>query len=138
MAPETVLGVADTDPRVDLYALWCVGYWLLTGKLIFEGHTLPPRPSAMSELPIPAPLEDLLMECLEKDPARRPTSAEAVSTRLDAVSPGIALDRRASGALVGDAPASTRGRAPGGGSAPVPGGAGVADRATGKAKGPRG
>ena len=27
-----------------------------------------------------------IMECLEKDPARRPTSAEAVSTRLDAVS----------------------------------------------------
>jgi hypothetical protein len=25
------------------------------------------------------------VECLEKDPARRPTSAEAVSTRLDAV-----------------------------------------------------
>jgi hypothetical protein len=40
-----------------------------------------------------------------------------------------------SGALVGDAPAATGGRAPGGGSASVPGGAGVADRATGKAKG---
>jgi eukaryotic-like serine/threonine-protein kinase len=97
MAPETVLGVADTDHRVDLYALGCVGYWLLTGKLIFEGrsvvevmfhhaHTPPPRPSTTSELPIPAPLEDLIMECLEKDPARRPTSAEAVSTLLDAVS----------------------------------------------------
>jgi serine/threonine-protein kinase len=96
MAPETVLGVADTDHRVDLYALGCVGYWLLTGKLIFEGrsvvevmfhhaHTPPPRPSTRSELPIPAPLEDLLMECLEKDPARRPASAEAVSARLDAV-----------------------------------------------------
>src|SRR5687768_6996971 len=96
MAPEVVLGVADTDHRVDLYALGCVAYWLLTGKLIFEGrsvvevmfhhaHTPPPRPSTTSELPIPAPLEDLLMECLEKDPARRPTSAEAVSTRLDAV-----------------------------------------------------
>jgi eukaryotic-like serine/threonine-protein kinase len=97
MAPEVVLGVADTDHRVDLYALGCVGYWLLTGKLIFEGrsvvevmfhhaHTPPTRPSTASEVPIPAPLEDLLMECLEKDPARRPTSAEAVSTRLDGVS----------------------------------------------------
>jgi serine/threonine-protein kinase len=96
MAPEVVLGVADTDHRVDLYALGCVGYWLLTGKLIFEGrsvvevmfhhaHTPPPRPSTTSELPIPAPLEDLVMECLEKDPARRPASAEAVSTRLEAV-----------------------------------------------------
>ncbi len=96
MAPETVLGVADTDYRVDLYALGCVGYWLLTGKLLFEGrnavevmfhhaNTPPPKPSTRSELPIPAPLEDLIMECLEKDPARRPASAEAVTTRLDAV-----------------------------------------------------
>jgi len=96
MAPEVVLGGADTDHRVDLYALGCVGYWLLTGKLIFEGrnvvevmyhhaHTPPPRPSTRSELPIPAHLEDLVMECLEKDPERRPASAEAVSTRLEAV-----------------------------------------------------
>jgi hypothetical protein len=101
MAPEVVLGVAETDHRVDLYALGCVGYWLLTGKLIFEGrsvvevmfhhaHTPPPRPSTRAELPIPAPLEDLVMECLEKDPARRPASAEAMSTRLDAVSLGSA------------------------------------------------
>jgi eukaryotic-like serine/threonine-protein kinase len=96
MAPEVVLGVADTDHRVDLYALGCVAYWLLTGKLIFQGrnavevmfhhaHMPPPRPSTRSELPIPAPLEELIMGCLEKEPARRPTSAEAVSTRLDAV-----------------------------------------------------
>jgi serine/threonine-protein kinase len=97
MAPEVVLGATDTDHRVDLYALGCVGYWLLTGKLIFEGksavevmfqhaNTPPARPSTRSELPIPAPLEDLIMECLEKEPARRPVSAEAVRMRLDAVS----------------------------------------------------
>jgi eukaryotic-like serine/threonine-protein kinase len=97
MAPEVVLGDVDTDHRVDLYALGCVGYWLLTGKLLFEGgsvvemmfhhaHTPPPRPSTRSELPIPAQLEDLVMACLEKDPSRRPPSAEAVSTRLTAIS----------------------------------------------------
>ncbi len=96
MAPEVVLGVAATDHRVDLYALGCVGYWLLTGKLVFAGksavelmfhhaHTPPPRPSSRSELAIPAALEDLVMDCLEKDPASRPASAEAVSTRLAAV-----------------------------------------------------
>ena len=96
MAPEIVLGVADTDHRVDLYALGCVAYWMLAGKLVFEGrtvvevmlhhaHTPPPKPSSRSELPIPAPLEDLVMECLAKDPGRRPTSAGAVRTRLDAV-----------------------------------------------------
>ncbi len=97
MAPEVVLGVADTDHRVDLYALGCVGYWLLTGKLVFVGksvvevmfhhaHTPPSKPSTRSELPIPASLEDLVMDCLEKDPTRRPASAEAVSIRLAAVS----------------------------------------------------
>jgi eukaryotic-like serine/threonine-protein kinase len=96
MAPEVVLGVAATDHRVDLYALGCVGYWLLTGKLVFEGanaiemmfhhaHTPPPRPSSRVELPIPALLEDLIMDCLEKDPARRPPSAEAVTDRINAV-----------------------------------------------------
>src|SRR4051812_10396121 len=56
MAPEVVLGDAVTDHRVDLYALGCVAYWLLTGKMVFEGesaiqvmvhhaHTPPPPPS---------------------------------------------------------------------------------------------
>jgi len=90
-----VLGDAVTDHRVDLYALGCVAYWLLTGKMVFEGnamqvmlhhaHTTPQRPSLQVEWPIPAPLEDLIMECLEKNPTRRPPSAEVVITRLDAI-----------------------------------------------------
>src|SRR4051794_12269380 len=97
MAPEVVLGATETDHRVDLYALGCVAYWLLTGKLVFEGgsavevmfhhaHTPARRPSTRSDLPIPAQLEDLVMACLEKDPGRRPATAETVSSRLDAIS----------------------------------------------------
>jgi eukaryotic-like serine/threonine-protein kinase len=96
MAPEVVLGAGDTDHRVDLYALGCVAYWLLTGTMVFEGETAmqvmiqhvqaePKRPSHRTEQPIPAPLEELVMDCLAKDPARRPASAEVVSDRLDAV-----------------------------------------------------
>ena len=40
MAPEVVLGDADTDHRVDLYALGCVAYWLLTRKMVFEGENV--------------------------------------------------------------------------------------------------
>jgi hypothetical protein len=54
--------------------------------MFHHAHTPAPKPSTRSELPIPAPLEGLVMDCLEKDPTRRPASAEAVGTRLDAVS----------------------------------------------------
>jgi serine/threonine-protein kinase len=96
MAPEVVLGAADADHRVDLYALGCVAYWLLTGRLVFEGESAmqvmmqhvqaePKRPSLRTEQPIPAALEELVMDCLEKEPARRPASAEVISERLAAV-----------------------------------------------------
>ena len=101
MAPEVVLGAAETDHRVDLYALGCVAYWLLTGKMVFEGENAiqvmlqhaqaePKRPSQRVDRPIPAALEDLVMQCLEKDPARRPAGAQVVSDRLDAVPPASA------------------------------------------------
>jgi len=96
MAPEVVLGTAAADHRVDLYALGCVAYWLLTGRMVFEGENAiqvmiqhvqaqPKRPSLRTDRPIPAALEDLVMECLEKEPVRRPASAEVVRDRLDGV-----------------------------------------------------
>jgi serine/threonine-protein kinase len=120
MAPETVLGLAETDHRVDLYALGCVGYWLLSGRLVFDGrnalevmfhhaHTAAPRLATRSALPIPASLEQLIMECLEKEPARRPASAEAVSIRLGAVSLEEAWTlERAEGWWAAHQPADTR------------------------------
>ncbi len=96
MAPEVVLAEAKTGPAVDIYALGCVAYWLVTGKLVFEGpgamkvmmahaHTPPPAPSTRCELPIPPELEKLILECLEKDPAKRPASAAALHARLYAI-----------------------------------------------------
>jgi eukaryotic-like serine/threonine-protein kinase len=96
MAPEVVLGAADTDHRVDLYALGCVAYWLLTGTLVFEGESAmqvmfkhvqaaPTPPSERTDRPIPAALEAVIMECLEKEPVSRPASAAVVSERLAAV-----------------------------------------------------
>jgi len=96
MAPEVALGEQATDHRVDIYSLGCVAYWLATGKLLFDGpsavkvmlahaHTPPPPPSSRTDLPIPPELEALILECLEKEPAKRPASAEALQARLQAI-----------------------------------------------------
>ncbi len=86
MAPEVILGNSDVDRRADVYALGCVAYFLLTGQLVFEAdtpikmlmhhvQTPPTPPSARTELPIPRDLEELVLACLEKDPAKRPADA---------------------------------------------------------------
>lgn len=95
MAPEMVLGKEGVDARADLYALGCVAYWLLTGQPVFEAKNpmevlvhhvqrAPTPPSQRSEFEVPPALDELILFCLEKDPARRPASAEELSGRLDA------------------------------------------------------
>ncbi len=87
------------DARGDLYALGCVAYYMLTGKLVFEAETSaamiaahirdqPAPPSKQSELPIPAELDAIILACLEKKPEDRPQSAEELQRRLDAVALG--------------------------------------------------
>jgi serine/threonine-protein kinase len=85
MAPEMALS-AGVDGRADIYAMGCVAYWLLTGKLVFDEETsvatmlahaqkAPIPPSQRTEIDVPRALEDIIMSCLQKDPAVRPSSA---------------------------------------------------------------
>jgi serine/threonine-protein kinase len=95
LAPESA-AQNKFDARSDIYALGCVAYWMLTGTLVFEGATaaavmaahirdVPEAPSSRTELPIPAELEKLVLECLAKDPTKRPQSADKLRRRLDAI-----------------------------------------------------
>jgi hypothetical protein len=97
MAPEMVRFHAPVDWRADIYALGCVGYFLLTGKRVFEAetrhdmlvmhaHQKPIPPSKRVELAMHAELEALVMQCLEKNPNRRPQSARELRENLLALS----------------------------------------------------
>src|SRR6185295_10183876 len=93
MPPEIVMGDKRIDGRADLYSLACTAYWALTGHTLFDATTpaqmllqhvqeQPVPPSKRSELPVPRQLETILMTCLEKDPAKRPTSAIQLDSLL--------------------------------------------------------
>ncbi len=93
LSPEAIIRPDKVDGRSDLYALGAVGYFLLAGHNVFTGtlvevcshhlHTAPEPPSRKLGQPIPAKLEALVQACLEKDPARRPQTAEALAESLD-------------------------------------------------------
>jgi len=94
LAPEMASG-AEVDARADIYSLGCVGYWLLTGRRVFEGGSTAEivakhiqeaalAPGYRTGLEIPADLERIVMACLEKDPARRPQSADELASELRA------------------------------------------------------
>ena len=94
MAPEIAVGDRPVDHRADIYALGCVAFWMLTGRDVFEGATPiavltqhvrddPPAPSSLSETSIPVELDQVVLDCLAKDPADRPASALDLLARLN-------------------------------------------------------
>ena len=52
------------------------------GHILHHAGTLPVPPSARTEGPIPAALDELVLACLAKDPADRPQTARELSRRL--------------------------------------------------------
>ena len=93
MAPEQIQGSA-VDQRVDIHALGLVMYEMLTGMPAYatEGdiHALLERlqklpiPARRIEPKIPDAIEEIIMRCLEKDPADRFQTIEDIRKNIEA------------------------------------------------------
>lgn len=99
MSPEAIQMPGTVDPRSDLYAVGAVGYFMLTGRVVFEANDMqqllhmhleetPAAPSLLRGERLPEELEDALLACLDKNRAKRPQTARELSLRLDKVVAG--------------------------------------------------
>ena len=81
LAPEIIAG-GPFDARVDMYAVGCTAYEMLTGRPPYEGsikdllfsHRHAPLPSVIAlcrDHGVPRPLADVVLRCLAKDPKDR-------------------------------------------------------------------
>jgi serine/threonine protein kinase len=98
LSPEAVRNPDEVDARSDIYAVGAVGYYLLTGKPVFEGGSVldiiqkhafsaPDLPSARLGRPVTPKLEELLLKCLAKKADERPNSAAAIAEALAELAP---------------------------------------------------
>jgi Tol biopolymer transport system component len=99
MSPEQAAG-RPADARSDLFSLGCVLYEMLSGRRAFVRDTMPETltailredPPSLADLspPLPGPLEQVVLHCLEKKAGDRFQSARDLAFSLQALSgPGI-------------------------------------------------
>lgn len=91
MSPEQARG-GEVDGRSDLYALGCVGFYALSGRVPFSAplagavlaqHLTQPPPPLLSVAPhVPANVAAAIDRCLRKEPPRRFAGAEAFAEAL--------------------------------------------------------
>jgi WD40 repeat protein len=92
MAPEQAAGSDKVGPPADIYALGAILYTALTGRPPFQGtsplHTLdqvrrlePVSPRRLQP-GVPRDLDTICLKCLEKEPARRYATAQALADDL--------------------------------------------------------
>ena len=99
VAPEVLTDPDTIHPAADLYALGAVGYYLLTGRCVFEGKTavdvcvqhtraIPVPPSRLAPAAVVPELEAIVLRCLAKRPGERFASAAELAGALRAVPRG--------------------------------------------------
>jgi serine/threonine protein kinase/predicted esterase len=95
MAPEQAVGDPSVDHRADIYALGVLTYEMLTGVPPFTGSLQSVLAAHINRVPqspreingsVPPVLEGIVLKCLEKDPAARYQTAEALLAEVDAFS----------------------------------------------------
>ena len=93
MSPEQV-EAKDVDHRSDLYSAGLIVYEMFTGELPFRGDSAmqlmyqrvsePPRDPRRACPDLPDYIANIILKCLEKDPARRYQSAREILDDIDA------------------------------------------------------
>ena len=93
MSPEAIQMPGSVDGCSDIYAVGAVGYFLLTGRTVFEATSVmelcnkhlndqPVAPSVRLGKAVPVELEEAILACLEKPRAKRPQTARDLAQRL--------------------------------------------------------
>lgn len=103
LSPEQAEGRSDIDRRSDIFSLGVMLYELVADRLPFDQDSVAGAliavlrrdpPSLQRFRRVPAALERIVMQCLEKDPALRYDSARALHADLEAFLDGRRVSAR--------------------------------------------
>jgi eukaryotic-like serine/threonine-protein kinase len=97
MSPEQLASAKDVDQRTDVWAVGCVLYELVTGRVPFEAETMPqlctlilhtePPPPRRLRPDVPELLDQAILRCLRKDRNQRYPNVAALAADIAQFSP---------------------------------------------------